>query len=222
MELTPQDVDRAVSRDERIRDGKAVVNNFTDAMAMEVIFSQAQVTKAQSEKINYPRQTGYIPSRDFGSDFSSSSSEEDTNAPAPAPARAPAPAPSPASAPSPAPAPATTPVAAPAPGPAPAPAPDPALTPTRNAGYPRLLCELDPCVALRVTLGLREDMTSILPLDYTRKSPKCIYEGWLGVRVPWYVLKEILQYLHAYLTISPFLKELMLQNNDHLLDILKG
>ena len=80
MELTPQDVDRAVSRDERIRDGKAVVNNFTDAMVMEVIFSQAQVTKAQSEKINYPRQTGYIPSRDFGSDFSSSSSEEDTNA----------------------------------------------------------------------------------------------------------------------------------------------
>jgi hypothetical protein len=36
MELTPQDVDRAVARDERIRDGKAVINNFTDAMAMEV------------------------------------------------------------------------------------------------------------------------------------------------------------------------------------------
>ncbi len=52
MELTPQDVDRAAARDERIRNGKEVVNNFTDAMAMEVFFSKAQVTKAESEKIN--------------------------------------------------------------------------------------------------------------------------------------------------------------------------
>ena len=81
----------------------------------------------------------------------------------------------------------------------------------------RLQHELDPCVALRVTLGLREDMTSILPLDYTRQIPKYIYGGWLGVKVPWYVLKQMLQYLHAALRISPNLKELMLQNSDHLL-----
>ena len=78
MELTPELVDRAFARDERIRNGRKVVINFTDPGCEEVMFTLAQMNSAQHEKANYPATRSlHNPSRDYGSDFSASSASQD-------------------------------------------------------------------------------------------------------------------------------------------------
>jgi hypothetical protein len=53
MELTPEHLNRAFVRDERIRNGKEVVTNFTDPAAMEVLYTLANMNNADQEKVNY-------------------------------------------------------------------------------------------------------------------------------------------------------------------------
>ncbi len=50
MELTPELLDRAFVRDERIKNGLEVVINFTDAGCEEVRFTLAQMANAQHDK----------------------------------------------------------------------------------------------------------------------------------------------------------------------------
>jgi hypothetical protein len=77
MDLSPQDLDKAFARYERIRHGKEVVTNFTDPAAMEIVYTLAQMNSAEQEKINYPptKSATMVPSRKYGSDFSSASSQ---------------------------------------------------------------------------------------------------------------------------------------------------
>jgi hypothetical protein len=51
MEVSPEHLDRAFARDERLQNGKAVIPNFTDPAALEVMYKLAN--------INYAEQDGY-------------------------------------------------------------------------------------------------------------------------------------------------------------------
>ncbi len=77
MEITPEDLDRAFVRDERIRNGKAVITNFTDLCPTEVSYTLAHMNNAEQEKVKYPiSRSVNNPSKDYGSDFSSSPSQD--------------------------------------------------------------------------------------------------------------------------------------------------
>ncbi len=77
MDLTPEVVDRACARDERIRNGMFVVINFTDPGCQEVMFTLAQMNISQQEKANYPiTRSPHNSSRNYGTDFSSSASQD--------------------------------------------------------------------------------------------------------------------------------------------------
>jgi hypothetical protein len=73
MEVTPEHLDRAFARDERIRHGKEVITNFTDPAAREVLYTLANMNYAEQERIKYPPvKSVWNESLTYGSDFSSS------------------------------------------------------------------------------------------------------------------------------------------------------
>jgi hypothetical protein len=77
MELTPEHLDRAFVRHERITRFEPVVTNFTDVGASEALFTLAHMNAAEKEKAMYPpTRSVYNQSAMYGSDFSSSSSQD--------------------------------------------------------------------------------------------------------------------------------------------------
>jgi len=77
MEVSPEHLDRAFARDERLQSGKAVITNFTDPAASEVMYTLANINYAEQEKMNYPLvKSVWHESLTYGSDFSSSSSQD--------------------------------------------------------------------------------------------------------------------------------------------------
>ncbi len=60
MEVTPEHLDRAFVRDERIRHGKEVVTNFTDPAAMEVLYTLSHSHELLNKrKSTTPQQNQY-------------------------------------------------------------------------------------------------------------------------------------------------------------------
>ena len=82
MELTPQDLDRAFVRHDRITNFQPVVTNFTDVGGSEALFRLTHMHAAEKEEGVYPR-TSFQRTKSamYGSDFSSSSQDGDGDMP---------------------------------------------------------------------------------------------------------------------------------------------